>query len=547
MNLNKIILIIYICLANQKSINNGVYNILIDNQYVYYYKGRLQLSNEFFYPNTFIRLRKITGNFKDTLFSIEQLNKKYRLSYLDDKELIFHNLKNDLNLWSIIKVNENYFVISNSNNCYIVFENSKLICDNVPKEKATKLKLNKIYSEVKDIKNFFNDKLIEDEPIDILIKYIDLRDPNLKRNGIHQIEKDYDNEELRYSIRSILKNIPWIRKIFILMPNKKVRYFKEYNLIKDKIVYVNDKDFLGYDSSNCNAFLFRYWKMKKFGISDNVIVMDDDCFIGKKLEKSDFFHVKNGKVVPSIITSIFLKLDKKIIEENCGIYKDKAKNSLEEQNDVIFNYSKFLTLNFVLNVFNFSYNDNIYVPKFTHNAIPVNLNDVKEIFYLVHQSKYSNTTLDSLYRHYEYLQFQIFVLSYTFIKYDRKVKDISYKFIKMNISISSSYKSSLFCINKGPGNYSYIQNYNAKIVMEYLFPKPSPYEIIDYSILNISYNIAYSLDEKIIAKEKEIILIDKTFKKISFKQNMFVFIFFLLIKIYNLYKTSPFYLTLIRE
>ena len=83
-----------------------------------------------------------------------------------------------------------------------------------------------------------------------MIKYIDLNDPNLNRKGIHQIEKDYDNEELRYSIRSIFKNIPWVRKIFILMPNEKVRYFKRNNLIKNKIVYIKDKDFLGYESSN---------------------------------------------------------------------------------------------------------------------------------------------------------------------------------------------------------------------------------------------------------------------------------------------------------
>ena len=52
------------------------------------------------------------------------------------------------------------------------------------------------------------------------------------------------------------------------MPNKKVRYFKDYNLIKEKIVYIKDVDLLGYESSNTNAFLFRYWKMKQFGISD---------------------------------------------------------------------------------------------------------------------------------------------------------------------------------------------------------------------------------------------------------------------------------------
>ena len=116
-----------------------------------------------------------------------------------------------------------------------------------------------------------------------MIKYIDLRDPLLKRDGLHQLNKDFDNEELRYSIRSILKNIPWIRKIFILMPNEKVRFLKDYKIIKDKIVYINDKDILGHDSSNSLAFQFRYWKMKKFDISENFIVMDDDCFIGHPL------------------------------------------------------------------------------------------------------------------------------------------------------------------------------------------------------------------------------------------------------------------------
>jgi len=79
-------------------------------------------------------------------------------------------------------------------------------------------------------------KIIEREPIDVLIKYIDLRDETLKREGILQIKKDENNMELKYSIRSILRNIPCIRKIYILMPNKKVKFLKEYKLINDKII-----------------------------------------------------------------------------------------------------------------------------------------------------------------------------------------------------------------------------------------------------------------------------------------------------------------------
>ena len=77
--------------------------------------------------------------------------------------------------------------------------------------------------------------LIEKEQIDIVIKYIDLEDPSLKRDNIKQISKDEQHDELCYSIRSILKNIRLIRKIFILLLNERVRFLKSPELINDKI------------------------------------------------------------------------------------------------------------------------------------------------------------------------------------------------------------------------------------------------------------------------------------------------------------------------
>ena len=75
----------------------------------------------------------------------------------------------------------------------------------------------KLYEEIYITKKHL--QLINKEPIDALIKYIDLTDKTLNRSGIKQNYKDIDNEELKYSIRSIFKYIPWIRKIYILMPN----------------------------------------------------------------------------------------------------------------------------------------------------------------------------------------------------------------------------------------------------------------------------------------------------------------------------------------
>ena len=287
------------------------------------------------------------------------------------------------------------------------------------------------------------------------------------------------------------------------MPNKKVKYFKEYSSIKEKIVYVFDNDFLGYDSSNYNAFLFRYWKMKKFGISDNIIVMDDDYFIGKKLKKKDFFYVKNGKVLPIITTTRFEKIDPILVNKNYELFKEKAYMSKYEQNDDVFNYSKYLTFSFIFNLFNIPMNESIYLPKFAHNAIPVNLNDVKEIYELSYKSEYKYATLDCLYRIYGYLQFQIMVLSYTFLKYKRKVKLLPSKFIRLNDSISENYNYSLFCINKGDGYYSFLTLYKAKFFMEYLFPKASPYEIIENNIGNISFYLTFLMDKRIKTLEEE--------------------------------------------
>ena len=403
---NNFLIIIYINLAYQIKIKDGVYNIIINNCYLYYNKDKIYISKNFAYPNTFFKIYRENEMSESQLYVIEEIETQKRLSISDIGDIFLDKRKNYSQFWKLIEIKENNYLIKNYNSCFILIDNNhKVYCDIINTQNITNFKLNLIFQELKekDKHNINKLELLNKEPIDILIKYIDLRDPNLIRNGIHQIEKDYDNEELKYSVRSIMKNIPWIRKIFILMPNEKVRFFKEYNLINDKIVYVKDKDLLGYDSSNCNAFIFRYWQMKKFGISDNIILMDDDFFIRRRLEKKDFFYVKKNKVVPFITTSNFVKLEKENVKKNCEIYKVKAKTSKEEQNEDIFQYVKFLTYKFLFDIFNGPGNNSLFIPFYTHNAIPINLNDAREIYELVYRSKYKYGTLDCLYRYYEFI------------------------------------------------------------------------------------------------------------------------------------------------
>ena len=502
-------------------IENGVYNIVYKGLYFNYENHTLQISkslNDEISSN--FRIKKSTSNNFTSYYYIEHLRTNLNIiSYFNGSINVTLKVKEkeEFREWSFIQKDRGKFILQNKNHCYLKIRNLKEItCENISLKEASIFDFYKIYEEADYYRHDF--ELIEKEPIDVVIKYIDLRDPFLIRKGIHQIKKDYDNEELRYSIRSILKNIPWIRKIFIIMPNEKVRFLKNYNDIKDKIIYVKDKDLLGYESSNSLAFQFIYWKLKDFGISDNIIAMDDDCFIGRYLNKSDFFYVNNGKVTPSIVTNKFIRINYKIIKKKIGEAVSVMKKTKEEQSSAVFKYSLYSTYLFVLRLFNGAQ----YFPIHTHNAISINLNDLKEIYNLIYESEYRNSTLFSLYRHINSLQFQTLVLSYTFIKYNKKIKNISWKLVQNKYSLYQNYNISLFCINTGSINYSSLSFMKSKIVMEYLFPERTKYEaqFVSLSFLSIKtikfieiefekFKLRNNLKKKDLEKKKNILFINE--------------------------------------
>ena len=488
-----IILLFIYSFSTEIIIKNGVYKIYYNNLYFNYEDNIIKISKLLKNPiNSDFRIKSISKDFNNSFYYIEHINTNLQLISSQNNQLKFAlNLvdsENEFSSWTFIQTENNKYKIRNKNKCFINVKELFVSCENINFENASQFYIIKIYEEASY--NTLTNKIIEKEPIDVLIKYIDLRDPLLKRDGIHQIKKDFDNEELRYSIRSILKNIPWVRKIYILMPNDKVRFFKDIDFIKEKIIYIKDKDILGYDSSNSLAFQFRYWKMKKYGISDNIIVMDDDCFIGHPLNKTNFFYVLNGKINPLIITNNFFEIDNNYAKKKIEEYKLIINQSNQEQSSASFKYSLYLTYSFILNKFIGSK----FLPIHTHNAIPVNLKELKETYDLVYQSEYKSHTLDSLYRHLENLQFQVLILSYTFIKYKKKVRNISNKLIQNKYSIFEDYNYSLFCINTGSINYTALSFMKSKILMEYLFPIPTPYEIYNNNVPILTFNTIYMIE-----------------------------------------------------
>jgi len=228
------------------------------------------------------------------------------------------------NIWNLIKINEKeYFIQNNKTKNFLEYYHIQPKCwkdislqiknNNQPVLSFYKFELLKLYEEPEIKKEHL--EFINKEPVDVVIKYIDLSDKTLNRSGIHQIPKDQEHGELKYCVRSVFQNIPWFRKIIIVMPNEKVKYFKPIDEIKDRIIYIKDKDVIGFETASSPCFLYRLWNLSKFNVSDNIILMDDDYFIGKPIKKSDFFYYDEDqkKVLPNIVSDRFNEFNKKYI------------------------------------------------------------------------------------------------------------------------------------------------------------------------------------------------------------------------------------------
>ncbi|WP_405342234.1 hypothetical protein [Fibrobacter sp.] len=302
-----------------------------------------------------------------------------------------------------------------------------------------------------------------------------MTDKNLNRSGIKHIYKDKDNDELKYSVRSILENVPWIRKIFILMPNEKVRFFKSQEEIKDKIIYVKDKDLLGYNSANNVAFTLNLHKMEKFGVSKNFIYMDDDYFYGKSLKKSDFFYYDNKELSPYIIANKFKEINKTYVLEKYHLMF-KNKDFIDPHSGKGFTLSILCTEKFYIENFNIS----LIKAEHTHNAIPLNIEDLKELFELVKKYKYINETLQSKERYILRLSQQHAYNLYQLNIKNKKVHSIPYKYIQIESIKKHKLNIPLFVLNTGGNHIPLTRQYNIeKKIMRKTFTYPHIYEIHD--------------------------------------------------------------------
>ena len=109
------------------------------------------------------------------------------------------------------------------------------------------------------------------------------------------------NEELKYSLRSVYFNLPWINHIYILMnpPKKKPSWFNDkfekWVTILDQMETFPDKS--DTPSTNSNAIEMTLHRIPN--LSEHFIYFNDDTFVGKPLPYTYFFTNKGKPILSS--------------------------------------------------------------------------------------------------------------------------------------------------------------------------------------------------------------------------------------------------------
>ncbi|MDE6645588.1 MAG: Stealth CR1 domain-containing protein [Muribaculaceae bacterium] len=96
-----------------------------------------------------------------------------------------------------------------------------------------------------------------------------------------------DNDELKYSLRSVEKYAPWIRKIFIVTDNQIPEWL---NTDDPKIKIVDHKEILPPEALPCfNAQVFEHYLHKIPDLSEHFIYSNDDMFLNREVTPDTFF------------------------------------------------------------------------------------------------------------------------------------------------------------------------------------------------------------------------------------------------------------------
>ena len=145
-----------------------------------------------------------------------------------------------------------------------------------------------------------------DFPVDIVYLWCDGGNPEFLRRKAEFLEEAvgadeeavskkrfYDNEELKYSLRSLERYAPWIRYVFIVTDRQKPAWLDTEN---SRVTIVDHSEIMPKEIIPCfnSSVIERYIGFIP-GLSEHFLYANDDMFFGQKVSKDFFF--RDGKPI----------------------------------------------------------------------------------------------------------------------------------------------------------------------------------------------------------------------------------------------------------
>lgn len=153
--------------------------------------------------------------------------------------------------------------------------------------------------------------------IDFVYLWVDGNDPvwQNKRNTFIGITKETspinckgryaNNDELKYSLRSVELYAPWIRNIFIVTDNQIPNWLNTSN---PKIRVIDHKDIMPKESLPCfNSSLIEKYLYKIPGLAEHFLYANDDTLINRTVQPADFF-TEDGFPIVRFVRKPFRKI-----------------------------------------------------------------------------------------------------------------------------------------------------------------------------------------------------------------------------------------------
>lgn len=143
--------------------------------------------------------------------------------------------------------------------------------------------------------------------VDLVYMWVDGNDPiwqakrnafigNVSENSETNCKGRYaNNDELKYSLRSVEKYAPWIRKIFIVTDNQRPEWL---NTANSKIQIVDHTEIMPRESLPCfNSCLIGHYIYRIPELSEHFLLANDDTFFNKNVLPEDFFNSSGYPII----------------------------------------------------------------------------------------------------------------------------------------------------------------------------------------------------------------------------------------------------------